>query len=65
MLRENRIVDVRSIQMPMVDQRSVYITDQAGPYLRQEALQAQSAQIDIVFGATYTSDSYAESLQSA
>ena len=64
-LRGNRIVDVRSIQMPMGHQRSVYITDQAGPYLREEALQAQSAQIDIVSGATYTSDSYAQSLQSA
>ena len=64
-LRGNRIVDVRSIQMPMGHQRSVDITDQAGPYLREEALQAQSAQIDIVSGATYTSDSYAQSLQSA
>ena len=64
-LRGNRIVDVRSIQMPMGHQRSVFITDQAGPYLREEALHAQSAQIDIVSGATYTSDSYAQSLQSA
>ena len=31
----------------------------------QEALQAQSAQIDGVSGATYTSQSYAQSLQSA
>ena len=36
-----------------------------GRYLQQEALQAQSAQIDIVSGATYTSESYAQSLQSA
>jgi uncharacterized protein with FMN-binding domain len=31
--------------------------------LRQEALQAQSAQIDLISGATYTSEAYAESLQ--
>jgi uncharacterized protein with FMN-binding domain len=33
--------------------------------LRSEALQAQSAQIDLVSGATYTSMAYAQSLQSA
>ena len=45
--------------------RSQFISQQAGPLLQQEALQAQSAQIDIVSGATYTSESYAQSLQSA
>ena len=64
-IRGNRIVDVKPVQMPMDRQRSAYITEQAGPYLRQEVLQAQSAHIDIVSGATYTSDSYAQSLQSA
>ena len=33
--------------------------------LRTEALTAQSAQIDLISGATYTSDGYAQSLQSA
>jgi uncharacterized protein with FMN-binding domain len=35
------------------------------PILRSEALQAQSANIDGVSGATYTSTAYAQSLQSA
>jgi len=35
------------------------------PLLREEVLQAQSAQISIISGATYTSESYAESLQQA
>ena len=35
------------------------------PILHSEALQAQSAQIDTVSGATYTSEAYRESLQSA
>jgi uncharacterized protein with FMN-binding domain len=39
--------------------------DAAEPLLRQEALRAQSAQIDVLSGATYTSDAYAQSLQSA
>ena len=50
---------------PFDRERSQYISQQAEPYLRQEALQAQSAQIDLVSGATYTSYSYAQSLQSA
>ncbi|QKS22241.1 FMN-binding protein [Curtobacterium sp. Csp1] len=42
------------------------LTDvQAAPILRQEALQAQSATIQAVSGATYTSEGYTTSLQSA
>ena len=37
----------------------------AGPKLKEQVLQKQSADIDAVSGATYTSDAYAESLQSA
>ena len=33
--------------------------------LHDEVLQAQSAQIDLISGATYTSEAYAQSLQSA
>ena len=43
--------------------RSAEISSYAGPILRQEALQAQSAQIDLVSGATYTSSGYEQSLQ--
>ena len=35
------------------------------PILQQEAMSAQSAQLDSVSGATYTSDGYMRSLQSA
>jgi uncharacterized protein with FMN-binding domain len=61
----NQITAVDPLQMPFDHARSLYISQQAEPYLRQEALQAQSASIQIVSGATYTSDSYAQSLQSA
>ncbi len=60
-----RIVDVQALQLPSDRSRSVRISNFAGPQLRQEALQAQSARIDTVSGATYTSDGYAQSLQSA
>jgi uncharacterized protein with FMN-binding domain len=61
----HQLVDVQPLQMPSSHQRSQEISQQAAPILRQEALQAQSAQIDLLSGATFTSESYAESLQSA
>jgi uncharacterized protein with FMN-binding domain len=60
-----RVTAIDAIQMPNDHPRSAYISQQAEPLLQQEALQAQSAQIDIVSGATYTSESYMQSLQSA
>ena len=60
-----RITDVRTLQMPTDRPRSAYITQQAGPILHDQALQVQSAQIDGVSGATFTSQGYAQSLQSA
>jgi len=41
------------------------INSHAVPILNQEAVSAQSAKIDTISGATYTSDGYAQSLQSA
>ena len=61
----NKITDVQPLTLPSDRARSAYISQVAGPMLRSEALQAQNANIDIVSGATYTSDAYAQSLQSA
>jgi uncharacterized protein with FMN-binding domain len=60
-----RIADVKALKMPFDRARSAYISQTVEPWLRDEALQAQSAQIDLISGATYTSTSYAQSLQSA
>jgi uncharacterized protein with FMN-binding domain len=60
-----RITDVQALTLPQDRQRSAYISQVAGPRLRIEVLQAQSASIHIVSGATYTSQSYAQSVQSA
>ena len=64
-LRGNRIVAIANVALPFDRNRSQEISSIAGPLLRREALQAQSARIDVVSGATYTSDGYAQSLQSA
>ena len=47
------------------DRHSSSINSYAVPQLTQEALAAQSAQIDMVSGATWTSRSYVTSLQAA
>jgi uncharacterized protein with FMN-binding domain len=60
-----KIVDVKAIQLPFDRRRSLEISQFAEPILHSETLAAQSAQIDTVSGATYTSDAYRTSLQSA
>jgi uncharacterized protein with FMN-binding domain len=60
-----RLTDVTALQLPDGDQRSASISSRVEPALRSQALQAQSASIDGVSGATYTSVAYARSLQAA
>jgi uncharacterized protein with FMN-binding domain len=64
-ITNGHIADVQAVTLPTDRAESAYISSQAGPLLRDEALQAQSARIDIISGATYTSNSYAQSLESA
>jgi uncharacterized protein with FMN-binding domain len=60
-----RISDVQAITLPSDRQRSAEISQRAAPLLHDEILSAQSAIVDVVSGATYTSDGYAQSVQSA
>ncbi len=60
----SRITDVTPMSLPQGG-RSGDISQFAAPQLRREALSAQSAHIDTVSGASYTSAGYAMSLQSA
>lgn len=59
-----KIVGATALQTPQGG-RSSWINQQAVPYLVQETLAAQSANIQGVSGATYTSDGWVQSLQSA
>lgn len=61
----SKITDVSFVQLTAVDRRSQEINSYAAPILLQQTLQAQSAHIDGVSGATYTSAGYQQSLQSA
>jgi len=61
----SKIDQVSFVQLTAYDGRSQQINSYAGPILLQETLAAQNANINTVSGATYTSDGYLQSLQSA
>lgn len=60
-----KITNITALQLPVSDPKSAQISQFAAPQLQSEALAAQSAKIDGVSGASYTSQSYETSLQSA
>ena len=63
-LVNGKITDVTALQLPNEGQ-SAWISQQVEPMLRSEVLSAQNAQINLISGATYTSQAYAQSLQGA
>jgi len=64
-VKDGKIIAASALQSPSGDSRSRSISAQAIPYLVQETLAAQSAQISGVGGASYTSNGWYTSLQSA
>ncbi|MFI9723280.1 FMN-binding protein [Streptomyces sp. NPDC052396] len=64
-ISQGRLTGVRVLQAPSDNGRDQEIASYTLPRLTQEALGAQSAHIDAVSGASYTSEGYAQSLQSA
>jgi len=63
-IKGKKIMNVKAAVQPDTD-RSQFIDDNAVPMLHDEVLQAQSAKIDSVSGATYTSEAFIQSLQGA
>ena len=64
-LIDGKITDVSTLQYPNGDRRSLSISSQVIPWLQDEVLQIQSAQINGISGATYTSSGFKASLASA
>lgn len=64
-IQGGKIANVQWVQYPSDRQRSVEINSYADPQLTTEAIQAQSAQVDIVTGATDSSIAFMESLGNA
>jgi len=60
-----QVVDAQALQSPGHRRTSIAINRQALPYLQQEVVQAQSARINIISGATLTSRAYIKSLVDA
>lgn len=61
----SRITDVAVASLQTAETYSTQLADQVVPMLRREVLAAQSARIAAISGATYTSEAYAASVQSA
>jgi uncharacterized protein with FMN-binding domain len=64
-VKDDKIAAIQGLVLTGNDPRSAEISSFAEPTLKQEALSRQSADIDAVSGATFTSAGYAQSLQSA
>jgi uncharacterized protein with FMN-binding domain len=60
-----QITAVDFLSYPDNRQHSIQVSGYALPILKQEAISTQSAQVDTVSGASYTSAAFIESLQSA
>jgi len=64
-VQNGQLVSVKILQYPSDRNTSRYINSQALPMLRQEAIQAQTSQIDFISGATLTSNAFVQSLATA
>lgn len=64
-IANGKLTGVQFPQWPNDRSRSVRINQQALPWLVQEAIQAQSSQVDVISGATDSSTAFSESLKSA
>jgi uncharacterized protein with FMN-binding domain len=64
-IQGGKISNVQFLQYPNDRRTSQQINSQVMPWLQQEAIQAQSANVDLISGATLTSEGFANSLQAA
>jgi uncharacterized protein with FMN-binding domain len=64
-LTRGRLTGVKTLSLTGADAHTQALNARAEPILRREALRAGSARIDVVSGATYTSESWLESLRAA
>lgn len=64
-IKNEKISDIIFLQYPNERSTSMEINTQSNQILKQEAIQNQSAEVDIVSGATQSSQAFIKSLQSA
>lgn len=61
-IQNGKITDIQFLQYPSDARHSQQVSNYALPILKQEAIQSQSANVDIVSGATATSEAFAQVL---
>jgi uncharacterized protein with FMN-binding domain len=64
-IQDGKITTVDFLQSPDENPNSIYVNQQADPYLKQEAIQAQSSKVSAITGATFTSQAFVQSLANA
>ncbi len=64
-IQSGKLSNVQFLEYPSDRRTSVRINSVAVPELQQEAVQAQSANVNLITGATLTSEGFQESLQAA
>jgi len=64
-IQSGKITAVNFLQTPDENPNSIYVNQAATPYLKQEAIQAQSSKVSTITGATFTSQAFTQSLASA
>jgi uncharacterized protein with FMN-binding domain len=64
-ITSGKITTVNFLESPNDNPNSIYVNSSAMPYLKQEAIKAQSSKVSIVTGATFTSQAFQQSLSNA
>jgi uncharacterized protein with FMN-binding domain len=64
-IQSGKITAVNFLQYPDENPNSIYVNTSAIPYLKQEAIKAQSSNVSAVTGATFTSQAFMQSLSNA
>ena len=64
-ITSGKITNINFLQYPNDRETSIAINQQSNPLLAQEAIQAQSAHVDTITGATDSSQAFVQSMQSA
>ncbi len=64
-ISDGKIADVKFLQYPSDQSKSLEISNQSMPILKSEAISIQSARVDMLSGATQTSEAFNESLADA
>lgn len=64
-ISNGKLTDIQFLQYPNEKGHTMEVSNQSLPLLKQEAIQSQSSHVDVISGATQTSEAFQQSLASA